>query len=161
MTTTNNNSKFIYNNPVLRGRCIAFSYYGSVLFKKLFKENKMKCMVQVKRYTINDEPSDNFSPYHFYIEIKTPTGYKYIIDNCDSYNYYFYMDSFKPRGDITKVSQRLIKCQLAETGKLDIQEVIHSTILYHFENIKRHYNFEISNYPKLYQHLAIDNSNSH
>jgi hypothetical protein len=127
-----NNPKFQYNNPKLQGRCIAFSYSGSVLFKKLFKENKMSCKVQVKRYIINTEDED-FSPYHYYIEIKTPTG-KMIIDNCDSYNYWFYMDKFKPRGSIEKIKCNIIKKTLKE--KVDIENEIQNTILYHFENIK-------------------------
>ena len=128
---------FCYNNPKLAERCIDFSYYGSVLLKKLFKQNEMKCKVQVKKYIICDEPDDGvYSPYHFYIEIKTPTK-KLIIDNCDSYNYWFYMAKFKPRGTIKIVSQREINEQV-KLKNIDenIEEIIKNTILYHFENIK-------------------------
>ena len=136
METTNNNT-FIYNNPKLKGRCIAFSYAGSVMLKTLFKAYNMKCRVQVKRYTINDDPNDGFSPYHFYIEVKTPTGEKYIIDNCCDYSYDFYMRKFKPRGDITKVNQHLINRQVRYGEKLDIQDEIQTTIIHHFENIRK------------------------
>jgi hypothetical protein len=131
---------FIYNNPKLQGRCIAFSFYGSVLLKKLFKENKMDCKVQVKRYVIcPDADNITISPYHYYIEIKTPTG-KLIIDNCDSYNYWFYMDRFSPRGTIEKVNYRQIVRQV-KSELLNIEEIVKSTILYHFENIKMYYKF--------------------
>ena len=136
METTNNNT-FIYNNPKLRQRCVAFSYAGSVMLKTLFKAYKIPCKVQVKRYTINDDPEDSFSPYHFYIEVKTPTGYKYIIDNCDCYNYWFYMDRFSPRGSIEKVSQRQINKQV-KSEALNIEDIVKSTILYHFDNIKKY-----------------------
>jgi len=142
METTNNNT-FIYNNPKLKGRCIAFSFAGSVMLKTLFKSYKIPCKVQVKRYTINDEPSDDFSPYHFYIEVKTPTGYKYIIDNVDCCSYQCYMERFKPRGDITKVNQHLINRQVRYGEKLDIQDEIQSTIIHHFERIKEYHQFQV------------------
>jgi uncharacterized protein (DUF3820 family) len=128
--------EFVYNNKILIGRCIDFSYYGSVLFKKLFKENKLNCKVQVKRYIINEE-DDNFSPYHYYIEIKTPRG-KLIIDNCDCYRFWFYRDRFRPCGTIEKVSQREINYKV-NSEKLDIADTIENTIMYHFENIKKNY----------------------
>jgi hypothetical protein len=154
--TTINAFTFIYNNTKLQQRCIAFSYYGSGVLKKLFKENKMKCIVQVKRYIINDDPNDGFSPYHYYIEVKTPTGDKYIIDNCDSYNYWFYMDRFKPRGSIEKVRCRDIN-KAVKNEKCDIEDVVETTITYHFENICKYYKCQITNYP----HLALNSSNSH
>ena len=129
---------FRYDNPKLHGRCIAFSFYGSVLLKRLFKENKMNCKVQVKRYIINKD-DDDYSPYHYYIEIKTPTG-KTIIDNCSSYNYWFYMDRFKPKGTIEKIGERIIKKDFEEQA-LDVKEIIKSTILCHFEDIKKCYKF--------------------
>lgn len=129
---------FIYNNRKLQGRCIAFSYYGSVLLKKLFKENNMNCKVQVKRYVINKD-DDDYSPYHYYIEIKSPTG-KTIIDNCDSYNYWFYMDKYKPRGTIEKIGERKIKENVEEEA-WEVAEIIKETILYHFQNIKLYYKF--------------------
>jgi hypothetical protein len=129
---------FVYNNRKLQGRCIAFSYYGSVLFKKLFKENKMRCKVQVKRYTINED-DDNFSPYHYYIEIKTPNG-KMIIDNCDSYNYWYYMDRFKPRGSIEKVRCKDIN-KAVKNERCNIENDIRLTILHHFNTIKTYYKF--------------------
>ena len=128
---------FIYNNPKLQGKCIAFSHYGSVLLKKLFKENKMRCKVQVKRYIINENDKD-FSPYHYYIEIKTPTG-KIIIDNCDSYNYWFYMDKYKPRGSIEKVKCSNIKI-IYKYGE-QMENETRNTILYHFDIIKKNYKF--------------------
>ena len=150
--TTTNASTFIYNMVKLHRRCVAFSYYGSILFKRLFKENNLKCKVQVKRFVINKD-NDDFIPYHYYIEIKTPTGYRYIIDNRDSYNYLFYMDRYKPRGSIEKVSCRDIN-RMVKIESCDIEDVIKSTVLYHFENIK---SLLISIEP----YLALDNSNSH
>lgn len=126
--------EFIYNNKKLQGRCIDFACKGSIKFKELFKENNMDCKVQVKKYIIN-ESDDNYSPYHLYIEIKTPTG-KLIVDNCDCYNYYDYKNRYRPRG-ISLVSQRYIKSiSILET---DIDDAIYSTILYHFKNIEKYY----------------------
>ena len=130
---------FIHKNLKLQGRCIAFSYYGSVLLKKLFKENKMNYKVQVKRYIIcPDADNITISPYHYYIEIKNPKG-KLIIDNDNCYNYWFYMDKFSPRGTIEKVSQRQINKQvkIKSLNIEDIEDIVKSTILYHFDNIKK------------------------
>ena len=33
---------YMYNNPKLAERCIAFSYYGSVLLKKIIQTRKRK-----------------------------------------------------------------------------------------------------------------------
>jgi hypothetical protein len=135
METFNYNNPFI-NNPKLRGRCIGFSYMGCVLLKKLFKENNMECKVQVKRYVINND-DDNFSPYHYYIEVKTPTG-KMIIDNEDNYNYKWYMNRYNPRGTIEKIGYRVISKEV-NNNSIDIENEIENTIRFHFENIKRFY----------------------
>jgi hypothetical protein len=135
---TANKFTFRYNDPRLHERCIAFSFYGSVLLKKLFKNNEMDCRVQVKRYVINeDDDDDDYQPYHYYIEIKTPTG-KTIIDNCDSYDYSFYMNKYKPRGTIEKVGERDIKKNYYENA-WEVANIIEDTIYYHFENIRNKY----------------------
>jgi hypothetical protein len=47
------------------------------------------------------------------------------------------MDRFSPRGSIEKVSQRQINKQV-KSEALNIEDIVKSTILYHFDNIKKY-----------------------
>ena len=128
---------YVYNNPKLAERCIAFSYYGSVLLQKLFKQENVKCKIQVKRHIICDEPQDGiYSPYHYYIELRTPNR-KYIIDYSSKYCYWFYIDKYKPKGTIEIVKNREIN-KVVKEGIIedDVGFLIFDTILYYFDKIK-------------------------
>ena len=129
---------YIYDNPILAGRCIEFAYYGVMLLKKLFKRDNVKCKIQVKRYIINDEPDDGiYSPYHYYIELRT-TNKKYIMDNTAKFSYWFYIDKYKPKGTIEIIKMREIN-KVFKEGLIedDVLFLIYDTILYYYNKIKQ------------------------
>lgn len=126
-----NEIKYSQYKKMLGRKCIAFAVYGSTILKKHFKENNMNYKIQVKRELINkDDPT--YSPYHYYIEIKTDKGYKMIIDNENLYNYYYYKNRYRPQM-IRKVGVREIKDDLKNNIHKGLEEAIENMIIYRVE----------------------------
>jgi hypothetical protein len=97
----------------------------------------MDCKVCVKKYTICYDPPEGQSPYHYYIEIKTPNG-KMIMDNFDLYNFHYYKSINRTHYTIQRESQRHIN-KMVKSQDLNIKTEVIQAVDYHFKNIKNHY----------------------
>ena len=116
----------------LHWQCLAFSFYGATKLKKLFKENKIKGSIQVKKFKLG---SDNNSIVdHYIIEIKI-NNKKLIIDNIGSYGYYDYMANYVEQKTIEKIKCNDIK-QFIKNDVCHIEDDIDYIISIYFAFIK-------------------------
>ena len=130
-----NEVEYSQYKKMLEKKCIPFAVYGSTILKKHFEENNMDYKIQVKRQLINkDDPA--YSPYHYYIEIKTDRGGKMILDNEDLYNYYYYKNRYTPQM-IRKVGVREMKYDLKHNIHKGLEEAIEKMIIYRVDCMKK------------------------
>ena len=90
---------------IMKHKCIEYSF----ITYKYLKDKKYEFIksIQVKRHLINED-DPNYSPYHYYVELKIIKNNKIckmIIDNEDSYNFYYYKSRYSPK-HIQKINHK-------------------------------------------------------
>ena len=122
----------LWENESLHWQCLAFSFYGATILKKLFKDYGIKGRIQVKKLKLG---SDNNSIVDHYIIVITYGNKKRVIDNIGHYGYYYYVDNYVKKKTMEIIKYPVIK-QFIKNDVCNIKVDIDYIINIYFEFIK-------------------------
>ena len=119
------------DTTIFKHKCIDFSIIG---YKHIKSLNIKNLNVKLKRHFIN-ESNNQFSPFHFYIELQHSQEnrkFKIVIDCESDWNYDVYKSRFKPK-DIKEIKETFINNAYILINDLEFKEQVINSINYYLK----------------------------